>query len=159
MSQHEKSGAKFLTGKGIEHYLPLVSRKRKWSDRIKMVDFPLFPGYLFVRIDWQEESKTVFLYPGIRGCLRTEQNHPAVMPDDEIESLKILERNTRELAANPIENFKPGEEVLITYGPLKGLKGKIEKVKNGMKVCVLIPLLNQMVTAQFDSEDLEKVLV
>src|SRR6185369_12090566 len=49
-SRHEKKVADELTGRGVEVFLPLIKQMRKWSDRTKKVDFPLFAGYAFVHI-------------------------------------------------------------------------------------------------------------
>ncbi|PYV81621.1 MAG: hypothetical protein DMG05_29645, partial [Acidobacteria bacterium] len=48
-SQHEKMVASVLHSKGYEEFLPLYTVKRRWSDRIKQLELPLFPGYVFCR--------------------------------------------------------------------------------------------------------------
>src|SRR6266481_6094402 len=49
-SHHEKNVAEQLRGKGIEHFLPLYTSARRWKDRVKLLQMPLFAGYLFVRV-------------------------------------------------------------------------------------------------------------
>ena len=56
-SRHEFKVSDRLTNNGIETFLPVVERMSKWKDRKKLVDFPLFPSYLFVRINKSYEKK------------------------------------------------------------------------------------------------------
>src|SRR6201992_1230418 len=48
---YEKPVAAALRGKGFQEFLPLIRSKRQWSDRVKIMDLPRFPGYLFCRLD------------------------------------------------------------------------------------------------------------
>src|SRR5258708_691118 len=50
-SNFERTASTILRSKGYEEFLPTYRAKRRWSDRIKEEDFPLFPGYLFCRLD------------------------------------------------------------------------------------------------------------
>src|ERR1700726_677092 len=52
-SRHEKNIATLMHGKGYEPFLPLYKGRRRWSDRFKEMELPLFPGYLFCRFDVQ----------------------------------------------------------------------------------------------------------
>ena len=51
---YEKPVAAALRGKGFQEFLPLIRSKRQWSDRVKIMDLPLFPGYLFCRLNLEE---------------------------------------------------------------------------------------------------------
>src|SRR5262252_7687243 len=63
---YEKPVAAALRGKGIEEFLPLFRSKRKWSDRVKVMDLPLFPGYVFCRLNLEARMPLIttpgFLY-------------------------------------------------------------------------------------------------
>jgi transcription antitermination factor NusG len=136
----------------------MIAKKRRWSDRVKMVDFPMIPGYIFARIDWQSENRTLFQCPGIKGCIREGGGgRPAIMPDVEIESLKIVESRAQDLRVNA-ENYMPGEPVRIANGPMKGLVGTVERAKSRTRVYIRLSLLNTVVSADFAVEDIEKGL-
>ena len=63
-SNHEKCAAAQLDARTIEHFLPLYETVRKWKDRRKRVELPLFPGYIFVRIPLEERLR-VLVTPGV----------------------------------------------------------------------------------------------
>lgn len=157
MPQHEKKLAKFFEKQGLRYYLPLVSRKRQWSDRVKVVEFPLFPGYIFVRFTWFPFYKTILGHNGSVDFVRSE-GVPSVMQADEIENLSLLVGGALELEANPDENFPPGQTVEVRTGPLKGVRGIVHRVKNKNRLYVRLPLLNQMVVAEVDVLDVEKII-
>jgi transcription antitermination factor NusG len=56
-SRHEKMVACQLQNQSVVTFLPLVSQLRRWSDRQKLVEFPLFPGYAFVRVVCDPEER------------------------------------------------------------------------------------------------------
>ena len=74
----------------MEPYLPLIERVRKWADRKKRVSFPLFPSYIFARIDLRL-MPDVIRTPGIAAVVRTSA-YPTPVGDEEIESVRILSR-------------------------------------------------------------------
>ena len=156
-SRHEKKAEAYLNTKGIECYLPLSSKKRKWSDRIKLIDFPLFPGYLFVHINWEENRNDIFKAPGVFGFIRNEKG-PIVMPDKDIETIKALVSSARDLKVASLENFPAGHPIRIVFGSLKGLEGTVDTVKNNRFLFVKMKLLGQMIRVQMDVDDVEKVL-
>lgn len=157
MPQHEKKVAAYLQKKGVELYLPLVTKKRKWSDRIKMIDFPLFPGYLFVRFDWFDGFRTILQHNGALDFIRVE-GLPQPMREEDVANLKLLVESALDLQADPDANFPPGQEIEVRYGPLKGVRGVVSRVKNKQRICIHVPLLNQMVSAEVDAMDIEKVI-
>ncbi len=156
MPQHEKKISAYLKKIGVEHYLPLIPKTRKWSDRTKVIEFPLFPGYLFTYTDWAEGRIKALQHPGAKAYIR-HQGEPAFMTGDEIENLKMLVEHSREIQSDPDTNFPPGQTVEVRYGPLKGVRGVVERVKNKNRIYVRVPMLNRMVSAEVDVVDLNKV--
>ncbi len=157
MPQHEKKLATFFEKQGLAYYLPVVPRKRQWSDRVKIVEFPLFPGYIFVRFPWFAMYKTILGHNGSVDFVRSE-GVPSVMRAEEIDNLNRLVGGALELEANPDENFPPGQNVEVRSGPLKGVRGVVQRVKNRNRLFVHLPLLNQMVVAEVDVLDVEKLV-
>ena len=131
MSRREKQVEQCLRRLDIEAYLPLHLSPRQWSDRVKLVELPLFPSYVFVKttdhklrslLSVQGVSRIVF-YNGI----------PAEIRESEILAItSFLEKaQAKELT------FCTNDEVIITYGPLKELSGRIKKMgKKRIELCL-----------------------
>lgn len=156
MPQHEKKIARFLEKKGWEFYLPLVKRKRQWSDRVKIIDFPLFPGYIFTHIEWFTQRIPILEFPGALQYVRVE-GAPAVMPDDEITNLKLFVAGAQAPETAADDNFPLGQKVRVNFGVLKGVEGVVSGHKNQKRIYIRLPLINQMVSTEIDVMDLERI--
>ena len=111
--RHEKKVADRLTAAGYEVYCPLHKIKRKWSDRIKTVEEPLFRGYVFIHIE-DAKREEVFSYPGTVRYLFWLRR-PAVVREEEIAAIqKWLGHYAHD--ALQIEEITPGSYVRITSG-------------------------------------------
>src|SRR5882724_6125709 len=93
-ANHEKRVSQQLSMSGVEHYLPLCSSLRRWKDRRKKLEVPLFPGYVFVRMALRDRLR-VLQIPAV-ACLVGFAGTPSALPSDEIEALRAsLLRNTK----------------------------------------------------------------
>src|SRR3974390_2430878 len=81
--RHEKRVAQQLEERGIESFLPLYSSVRRWKDRRKVLDLPLFPGYVFVQMNAQNRLSVLRL-PGVLGLI-CFQGKPAEVASHELE--------------------------------------------------------------------------
>ena len=106
---------------GVECYLPLHHCPRVWSDRVKMVDIPLFSSYIFVRCKTHE----VFSLIKINGVARVVfyDRHPAVIHQSEIDAIKQFISEAKE------KILCTGDEVEILTGSLKKRCGKVIRIK------------------------------
>ena len=84
--QHEKTIARHLTDVGMESFLPLYRTKRTWSDRVKELDIPLFPRFVFARYAFQNRAN-VLRIPGVRGIVGFGKE-TAYISETEIAALK-----------------------------------------------------------------------
>jgi transcriptional antiterminator RfaH len=154
-SKAEKRVAVELEKLGIGHYLPLVMTLRKWSDRKKKVLVPLIHSYIFVHII-PREHMPVLLVPGVVRIVHF-CGRPVPIPDWQIQNLKILIG-----AAVPIsteyKDFEKGEEVHITDGALKGLRGKILHIKGMHKLVITISALDYNLTVDINPAFVEPVV-
>lgn len=135
----EKRAEKRVRQTGVETFLPLHKVKRRWSDRIKVVEQPLFSSYIFVNCDDYKLRQLPFVYGVSR--IVYYNGRPAVVREEEIEAIKeFLDiAKHREIISN-------GDEVEILCGPLKSRKGKVIEVNEkyakltieelGAKICV-----------------------
>src|ERR1700689_3042112 len=96
-SHHEKCVAEQLQTRTVEHFLPLYETVRRWKDRRKRMELPLFPGYIFVRVPLQERLR-VLVIPGVVRLVGFD-NRPVALPDGEMEALRTL--LTRRLRTEP----------------------------------------------------------
>ena len=122
---------------GVECWLPLHRAPRVWSDRVKIVEVPLFNSYLFVRCTDPELRNLIRVYGVAR--IVYYNGKPAIVRQREIDAIKEF----LEQASN--HTLCPGEEVEILCGAMKHVSGKVKKEKNhlllyleqlGATVCV-----------------------
>lgn len=123
-SRTEKKVMQSLLSKNIESYVPLVKTMRQWSDRKKMVEFPLINGYVFVNISALEIDKTLQT-KGIVNFVR-ESGKVAVIREEEINRLKQLVDLGYQIESDVSSSeLEIGNKVKITSGPLKNIEGFI----------------------------------
>ncbi len=126
-SRAEKKACQELQKRNIEVFLPLRKEWKQWSDRKKLVEEPLFKSYIFVRISTKEQA-TVLMTHGVSRFLYFS-GKVAVMPDKQMEDLKLLLATGEELEL--IEHdVAPGEKVLINAGPFQGIIAELVSIKN-----------------------------
>jgi transcription antitermination factor NusG len=147
-SGREHLCAKRLLLKGYEVFLPCLRERRRWSDRIKVVDRPLFAGYLFCRVNNNVAGKIVTVPGVIR--LVGDDHGPSPIPTHEIDAVqRIVEAR---LAAERWPVSLVGQKVRIELGPLRGITGTVLVVKNRRRLVVSVGLLPQAVAVEIDSE-------
>ncbi len=155
-SRHEFVTYTELLRKGIEAYLPTVRKLRQWKDRKKYVDFPLFPGYIFVKIQPNPDRLLqVLRSKGAVAFVSYEKGKPAEISEEEIESLKLLVASGRELNIYP--HLKEGTTVRIRRGKLEGAVGVVEKKEDQFMFVVNITLLGKSISVPVYADDLELV--
>ena len=142
----EKVVASQLAYKGYEEFLPLYKSKRRWSDRIKQFELPLFPGYLFCRFDWNDRLP-ILMTPGVKLILGIGKT-PAPVSDVEIEALRRVVASGA--VAEPHEYLSVGQTVRIAEGALAGVEGILLKVKNSWRVVLSVELLRRSVSVELD---------
>ncbi|MFL6282678.1 MAG: transcription termination/antitermination protein NusG [Pyrinomonadaceae bacterium] len=147
-SGREHRCAKHLLLKGYEVFLPCLRERRRWSDRIKVVDRPLFAGYVFCRADKNFGGKIVTV-PGVIRIVSDDRG-PSPIPAHEIDAIRrIVEAR---VAAEPWPVSLVGQKVRIELGPLRGITGTVLVVKNRRRLVVSVGLLPQAVAVEIDSE-------
>ena len=146
-SNQEKMVSSILRNKEIEEFLPLYSSIRRWSDRVKKIDLPLFPGYLFCRLNLRETYLPVLTTPGVVS-IAGAGNQPVPVSDEEIESVRTVIRSG--LAAMPWPGLTVGSRVLIEHGPLTGLEGIAINVEDQCRLVVSVQLLQRSLAVQIE---------
>lgn len=147
-SKFERGVAASLSGKGFEQYLPLYRSRRQWSDRMKDLDLPLFPGYLFCRFDVQVRLP-ILTIPGVIsvvGCGKT----PIPVSDEEVDTIQAMVRSG--LLLRPWPQLVVGSKIVIEKGPLQGVEGVTLDIKKKHHLVVSVPLLQRSVAVEIDRE-------
>jgi transcription antitermination factor NusG len=145
-SRFEKCAAKHLRDKGYEEYLPLSRSTRRWSDRMKTVANPLFPGYLFCKFDIQDRFP-ILVVPGVLSIVGIGKA-PATIPESQISSLQ--QAITSGLQCRPWPFLQVGQSVSVERGPLAGLKGIVIEDKSNLRLVLSLPLLQRAVAVEMD---------
>lgn len=146
-SRYERNVASFLDGQGYEWFLPTYLSRRRWSDRIKELELPLFPGYLFCRFNPQERLP-ILRTPGMISIVGTAKT-PTAVDASEIVSLRTLVNS--ELPRQPWPFLKVGQKVRIECGALAGLEGILLQKKGCDRIILSVSLLQRSVAAEVDS--------
>lgn len=149
----EKKVNQLLAEKGVERYCPLNKVRRKWSDRVKVVEEPLFKSYVFVKVD-DEDRTGVRMTPGVINFVYW-QGKPAVIKEKEINAIKRFLDEYENVEVKPID-LKVNERVKITTGPLMDQEGRVLEVKN-KKAMVAIDSLGYVLIASVDKTKLASV--
>ena len=137
-----------LCGKGYEAYLPLYRCGHRWSDRVKQLDLPLFPGYLFCRFDVLDRLP-ILTTPGVISVVGAGKT-PVPVDDEEIEAIRNILRSG--LVAQPWPFLRVGSKVYIEGGPLAGLEGIITNTDKVYRLIVSVSLLQRSVAVEIDRE-------
>lgn len=116
------------------------------------LDRPLFPGYLFVKIDRRERVRVLDL-PGVHSLVGTGRE-PIPLPNEEIEALR---RGVQLFNAEPHPFLNVGDRARLCRGPLDGLEGIIIRKKNGHWLVLSIELIMKSVAVEVNESDLEPI--
>jgi transcription antitermination factor NusG len=146
-TRQEASVAQQLNGQGYERFLPLYKLRKRWSDRIKEVNAPLFPGYLFCRFNPQDRLP-ILKTPGVIQIVGFN-NGPAAVDEAEIRSIQTLV--TAGVPHQPWPFLAAGDRVRIESGPLLGLEGILIDVKRSHRLVLSVTLLQRSVAVEIDS--------
>lgn len=144
---HEKRVALLLAQKGYDYFLPAYRVRRRWSDRIKEVDQPLFPGYLFCRFD--ALARTPILKT--EGVKRVVGIGCVPMPIEEDEILAIQQAVGSGLEVRPHAWLAEGQRVRIESGPFEGVEGLVVEIRKHHRLVLGISLLQRAISVEIDS--------
>lgn len=140
----EKKIDKLMTLNGLHSYCPLNKVRKKWSDRYKLVEEPLFKSYIFARLD-EGEIQKARTFPGVLNFVYWN-GKPAVVPDREIEVIRKFLNEFESVEAMPVE-IRPRTRVMIDRGIMMGKEGEVVNVRQNT-VEVMIDSLGYKLIAQ-----------
>jgi transcription antitermination factor NusG len=153
-SRHEKQVRRQLSDRpGIDVFLPLVERRSRWKDRVQRVQFPLFPGYCFVRFR-SAARLCVLKTVGLVGLVGPG-GQPEPIPDSEIEAIRTL--TSSRLVYEQFPSLAEGMAVEVVQGPLMGVRGRLLRKDRELRVVLSVTLIRQSVSVVIDAEDVAPI--
>lgn len=150
-SRSEKAAVADLAPRGIEMFLPTVTRRRRWQDRYRDVETSLFPGYCFTRIRAADRQKVLCCPHVVR--ILTFGGEPVPVQVEEIESIRALLRSN--FSCEPCLALKQGDRVVVRQGPLKGAVGHFVRRGRRSRLELSVDAIGQGVSVEVDADDVE----
>lgn len=146
--QHERSVEAVLSANRTETFLPLYRARRRWSDRVKEIDVPLFPGYIFGRFPLNERVG-VLRTPGVNGIVGFGGS-PAPVPEAELDNVRAALAS--KLPFGPWPYPREGDRVLVVRGPLQGIEGTLLRERDGLRLVLGVELLHRSLAVEVESD-------
>lgn len=148
--QHEKAVAQQLQAKSLEGYVPVYSSQRRWSDRIKTIELPLFPRYVFCRFNFEDRTKilSILSVTSIVGF----GGSPCPLRESDIETIRSMVSSGIPVA--PTRPVYVGQKVRIVEGALCGLEGILAREKGRYRVVVNMDMLQRGVAVDIHRDSL-----
>jgi len=141
-----------LERKHFDAFLPTITRWSRWKDRKKKIDWPLFPGYCFVRFD-PADTLPILKCTGVVNIVSFE-GKPASIPEYELESIRVLVGS--DLQFDPCPMIHEGMMVEVAYGPLRGVIGRLmRKDAQRARLVLSVNLIGQAVSVEVDAADVK----
>ena len=134
-ARRERKLHRYLQERGYESYVPVAPRTRQWHDRKKLVEWPLFPSYVFARTG-SESVREILATPGICEVVRFG-SRAASITDAEIENIRRFAAALATTGCTPPPvAFENGQPVRVTAGPFRGVEGIVLEVRGSRRVLV-----------------------
>jgi transcription elongation factor/antiterminator RfaH len=149
----EKIAYAQLKEKEIEAYLPLLKERRKWSDRKKWVEFPLFSSYLFAKIEIKN-SIFVLQTNGVSSLVKFGEEI-AIVRDEVVNAIKLAIDGGCQLT--PAEYFIAGNAVEVIEGPMRGVKGIVAQLKGKDRLVIKIDAIQQALSIDIDTRFIKNI--
>lgn len=151
--RHEKHVSEILAQRQIESFLPLYRTTRRWKkSRPVVLELPLFPTYVFVRIARQARG-AILSVPGVLSIVGSGRE-PWPLPEPEIEAIRL---GLQMRKIEPHSYLTVGERVRIKAGVMTGVEGLLVRKKNDLRVVLTLDTIMRSVAVEVDADDIEAV--
>ena len=146
--RHEKQVSQILVNKGFETFLPLYTKRHRYERRVREFDLPLFPGYVFCRVD-PKVRLPVLTTPGVLRIVGAGRV-PIPLEDHEIGSLRRAAQAGVPMFPHPF--WRSGQMGRVVAGPLAGVEGIVVGTKHSMRLVISVSLLQRSVLLEIDAD-------
>ena len=147
-SNFERLTATHLENRGYAPFLPVYRSRRAWSDRLKEIDLPLLPGYVFCQLDIHKRLP-VLSTPGVVSIVGAGKR-PIPVETEEIAALRAISSSDR--PAEPWPFLRSGQQVRIVRGPFEGTEGILIQTRKCYRIVVSVTLLQRSVSVEIDRD-------
>lgn len=145
-SNHEKSVCTHLAMRGFEVFLPVCRTRNRWADRYKLVETPLFTGYVFARLD-RTRPHGVLSTPGVLQIIGSGRQPEPVLEEEIAAIRRAVDANCQ---LRECDFFVKGHRATVMSGALSGLEGTIVSLKQESRLVLSISLLQRSVALEID---------
>jgi transcriptional antiterminator NusG len=153
--RHEKMVSQRLLERGVTTFLPLMTEMRRWSDRKKSVDLPLFSGYIFARFKRNyDERLQVLRVDGVLSLVGS-RGEGAVIPEAEIDAVRMLLEGALPWTAHPF--LEIGQRVRIRSGALDGLEGILLRRNGDRSLIISVTTIQRSLAVRVEGYEVEPV--
>ncbi|HEX3742747.1 MAG TPA: UpxY family transcription antiterminator [Bryobacteraceae bacterium] len=146
--QHEKAVAEQLRYKGLETYLPLYRSRRRWSDRVKTIELPLFSQYVFAQFHYPDRIRV--LQTSSVTSIVSFGGAPCPVETSQLDALRAIVGSG--LPYSPWPLLHTGQRVRISDGPLRGVEGILAREKSEWRVVINMDLLQRAVAVEVERD-------
>jgi transcription antitermination factor NusG len=147
--QHEGAVRSALVFKGFEALAPTYRARRRWSDRVKEIELPLFAGYVFCRFRFAERMR-VMDAPGVSKVVAFGGT-PAEVSEVEIAAIRAVME--AKLPVRPWPHLQLGDRVLIERGPLRGVEGTLlQQEKERLELVIAVEILQRSLAVEIEAD-------
>jgi transcription antitermination factor NusG len=153
-SRYENTVASHLCARGYESFLPLYKCRRRWSDRFKEIELPLFPGYVFCQFNSLDRFPVLSI-PGVVHVVGVGRT-PVSIDETEIAAIQTAVKSG--LPRQPCPFLEIGDRVRIEHGPLCGIEGILLGYRGHQRLVLSVTLLQRSVAVQVDESWVQRML-
>ena len=147
--QHEVAARSALEFQGFEALAPTYRARRRWSDRVKEIDLPLFAGYVFCRFEFNQRIKVI----DVPGVARVVEFGGAPAEISEVEIAAIRTVMDSKLPVRPWPYLKPGDRVRVERGPLRGVEGTLlREERDCLQLVIGIEMLQRSLAVEVEAD-------
>jgi transcription antitermination factor NusG len=154
-SRHEKIVTQRLQEVGVTSFLPTVMQERRWSDRKKMIEFPLFSCYVFAKLSPTNEGRLKALrIDGVYSLVGT-RGEGTPIPDEQIDAVRRITEERFEWHTHPF--LKIGQRVRIRTGALDGVEGILTGRSGESTLVISVDAIQRSLAVRIEGYDVEPV--
>jgi transcription antitermination factor NusG len=153
--QHEAAVTRILDAKGVRVFHPTYTVLRRWKDRDKLLQMPVFPGYVFFT-GGLDRRLEILSTPGVFSLVSFGDT-AAEISGEEIEAIRRAVENGMPLQPHPF--LAEGDRVRVTRGPLAGVCGILRRYRDVSRLILSIELLGRSAAVEIDSAVVERISV
>jgi transcription antitermination factor NusG len=150
-SRHEKVARDQLTAKGITNLLPLWRKRSVWKDRVKMIEVPLFRGYIFGYFALKQKIDVLQSIGVVR--IVGFEGQPVSVPEEQIQAVRTMVEHRLHYDPHPF--LQEGMRVQVKRGVLAGAEGILVAKRQRYRLVISVDLIQQAVAVEIDSADVE----